>query len=221
VLDSGGGEIWVVLFSPDGRRLVTGDLDGAAHLWYVQEDDMIGQACAMAGRNLTWNEWQQFMGDTPYRKTCTDLPIHPGLIDAASNYVQSGNIAAASDISTRVIELNAATEIPRLSWNKLCWHGSLAGFAAEVLHACEQAVSLAPDNGDYRDSRGLARALTGDNEGAIEDFTFAIEKMRSGANDQAYVEKRTAWIAALKAGQNPFDEATLEQLQEEEITTEP
>ena len=29
---------------------------------------------------------------------------------------------------------------------------------------------------DYRDSRGLARALTGDSKGAIEDFRFFAEK---------------------------------------------
>jgi hypothetical protein len=190
-------------------------------VWYADENDAIALACTVAGRNLSWPEWQQFMGDTPYRKTCTGLPVHPGLIDAASNYIQSGNVAAARDVVDRVAELNATAEISPSSWNTLCWQGSLRGFAAEVLDACEQAVELAPDNADYRDSRGLARALTGNNAGASEDFTFALEKMRSGANDQAFIERRTAWIAALKAGQNPIDDATLEQLQDEQITTEP
>ena len=36
--------------------------------------------------------------------------------------------------------------------------------------ACEQAVELEPDHGGYRDSHGLARALTGDYPGAIVDF---------------------------------------------------
>jgi regulator of sirC expression with transglutaminase-like and TPR domain len=39
------------------------------------------------------------------------------------------------------------------------------------MDACERAVALAPDDGQIRDSRGLARAMTGNIEGAIEDFS--------------------------------------------------
>jgi Flp pilus assembly protein TadD len=38
------------------------------------------------------------------------------------------------------------------------------------MSACEKAVALAPKNGEFRDSRGIARALTGNKQGAIEDF---------------------------------------------------
>ena len=47
-------------------------------------------------------------------------------------------------------------------WNEICWVGSLWGYAAKVMHACEHAVELAPDSGEVRDSRGLARGVTGD-----------------------------------------------------------
>jgi hypothetical protein len=36
--------------------------------------------------------------------------------------------------------------------------------------ACEQAVALALEHGGIADSRGVARALTGDVAGAIADF---------------------------------------------------
>ena len=62
-------------------------------------------------------------------------------------------------------------------WNSLCWNGALAGFARDVMSACERAVALAPEDsaGECRDSRGLAKALTGDNRGAIEDFKGFVE----------------------------------------------
>ena len=63
----------------------------------------------------------------------------------------------------------------------------------------------------FRDSRGLARALTGDYAGAIEDFEYYVE--HSG-NDTS-VAKREAWIAELEAGRNPFDDETLETLRYE------
>jgi regulator of sirC expression with transglutaminase-like and TPR domain len=43
------------------------------------------------------------------------------------------------------------------------------------MNACEQAVQLDPNTGHWYDSRGLARALSGDYQGAIEDFQFFVE----------------------------------------------
>lgn len=91
--------------------------------------------------------------------------------------------------------------------------GSLNGSAKQVLFACENAVSLAPDNdaAEYRDSRGLAKALTGDTAGAIDDFQ-AYLKSESSAEQKA---RRQRWIDALRSGQNPFTPKELESLKNE------
>ena len=34
----------------------------------------LNRARRMANRNLTKEEWQKYLGDVPYRKTCPDLP---------------------------------------------------------------------------------------------------------------------------------------------------
>lgn len=99
------------------------------------------------------------------------------------------------------------------NWNALCWQGSLAGHAAAVLPACERAVALDPENGGIRDSRGLARALTGDLAGAIADFEAFIRWAPDYQLDEL-VPARSAWIDALRAGENPFDQATLLALQQ-------
>jgi len=77
-----------------------------------------------------------------------------------------------------------------------------------VLFACEKAVDLEPEGASYRGSRGLARALTGDSAGAIDDFRFFLDQW-SGDLEAA---QRQAWIAVLEAGQNPFGAATLRAL---------
>ena len=138
---------------------------------------------------------------------------------------QSANLFGQGEIETAVITLNQIrglipdfTQLPteltsELSsniWNDLCWWGSLNGHAANVLDACEVAVQLAPDDGWVRDSRGLARALTGDIDGAIADFQFFLD-WGQGRNE----EWRASWIETLQADQNPFDEATLEALRNE------
>ncbi len=93
-------------------------------------------------------------------------------------------------------------------WNSLCWYSSIKGFAKDVMLACEKAVELEPDNEGFRDSRGLARALTGNIEGAIEDFQVYIDK----TNDQIKKEQRQGWVKALQSGQNPFTKQELDSL---------
>jgi serine/threonine protein kinase/tetratricopeptide (TPR) repeat protein len=100
-------------------------------------------------------------------------------------------------------------------WNNLCWFKSLAGQTEAVLEACERAITLDPENATFYDSRGLARALTGDKQGAIEDFQVYVAWLKENNRYEPNGPKRDAWIAALEAGENPFDEATLEALRTE------
>lgn len=111
------------------------------------------------------------------------------------------------------IESSRASDLAH-PYNQVCWQGGLDAQAETVLPACERAVELEPDNGGYRDSRGLARALTGDYAGAIEDFQFYV-KWGQDIRPQEMLDKRRDWIQQLEAGKNPFDEATLEALRYE------
>ncbi|MFZ1631769.1 MAG: hypothetical protein WAV70_22895, partial [Anaerolineae bacterium] len=61
----------------------------------------------------------------------------------------------------------------------------------------------------------LARALSGDVQGALEDFEFALAQAKANRWSPYQIATRTAWIKALRAGQNPFDAATLERLRPE------
>jgi tetratricopeptide (TPR) repeat protein len=106
----------------------------------------------------------------------------------------------ASAAYTEAQKLDASVDISADSWNNLCWVGSLQGYAKQIMFACEKAVALAPDNGNNRDSRGVARALTGNTKGAIEDFQAFIAK----TEDKKLKAQRQRWVNALRAGKNPF-----------------
>ena len=77
-------EEWVnaVAFSPDGRCVVSGSSDDTARVWSVRPEDLIAEACARLPRNLTLEEWEEYIGDEPYRKTCPNLPGPEGWEEA-------------------------------------------------------------------------------------------------------------------------------------------
>lgn len=140
-------------------------------------------------------------------------------------YVNRGNAYAhMNQYEQAMTDYNKAIELePRdpSGYNQICWWGSLAGRAADtdVKAACERAVTLAPDNGGIRDTRGVNRALNGDFAGALEDFRAYVKwaKERDSADEdfRASVARREAWIVALEAGENPFNEETLAALRNE------
>ncbi|MBD2776080.1 CHAT domain-containing protein [Iningainema tapete] len=123
-----------------------------------------------------------------------------------------GNVKKAIATYAEAQKLDPKLEISADSWNSLCWHGSRHGDAANVMFACEKAVAKAPTDGNNRDSRGFARALTGDTKGAIEDFQAFIES----TGDAQQKSQRQGWVNALRAGKNPFTPEEMKKLRSEQ-----
>jgi CubicO group peptidase (beta-lactamase class C family) len=139
-------------------------------------------------------------------------PAVLGRVEQAELLARHGMIEKAVEAFSREQEIDPALEITAGSWNVLCWHGSLWGHAADVIGACERAVALAPGNALIADSRGLARALTGDYAGAAEDFRSYVDWLEEQGGNEREIDMRRFWIAELSAGRNPFDEAALAEL---------
>jgi hypothetical protein len=142
------------------------------------------------------------------------------LIESGQQLAKDGEIEEALAIYAAVANTHTTFKIRANTWNALCWFGSLWGKAAEVMTACDNAVQGA--SGTDRDvlaysrsSRGIARALTGDYSGAIEDLQFFITWYENDSSRRDLVLQREAWIVDLEIGQNPFDEATLAVLRDE------
>jgi Flp pilus assembly protein TadD len=133
-----------------------------------------------------------------------------GLVEKGEKQVQEGQVKEALASYREAQQLQPTWKLYPDSWNTLCRYGSLHGQAAEVMLSCEKAVALAPKNGRFRDSRGVARALTGNKQGAIKDFQAYIK----WTDWDERKKQRQGWIDALKAGKNPFTPEEIEKLKE-------
>ncbi len=139
------------------------------------------------------------------------LPLEDIARDTAQR-VDTGEVEPAVKMYLAMRSLDRAEQVSSSTWNEICWNGSLWNQAAKVLDICELAVSLEPSDAGIRDSRGLALALTGKFNEAIQDFQSMMDWCKKYGCSDTTGSQREQWITALKSGQNPFDEQTLQSL---------
>jgi len=132
----------------------------------------------------------------------------PVLVEQGWNLAREGKITEATAKYQEAQQMDSNLRTSADNWETLCWYGSLFGHAVKVMEYCEKAVELAPEDGSIRNRRALARALTGNIQGAIEDFQFAIEK----SDGKEYKSKAQGWIEVLKKGENSFTEEVLKEM---------
>lgn len=66
-------QLFGLAFSRDGKTLAAGAADGTVLLWHVDLPFWQTLACAIANRNLTRTEWEEYVGrDVPYVAVCPD-----------------------------------------------------------------------------------------------------------------------------------------------------
>ena len=224
-----------VAFSPDGQHLLiisdTYSANYSLTMWNINRASWQAAACSIANRNFTLDEWQQFAGNQPYQKVCSNFPVDRTVIYDEMKQAHA-DVLAGNPQGAQALYGQAAREAAQLADDdvlngNVCWYASTDQFAQLVLSACDRAVSLNRYNGEYFDNRGVARALTGNRQGAIADFSSFVQWATNeyvnapgtDANTQARfkqrIAERNAWIQKLEAGQNPFSSQTLQALRVE------
>ncbi|RQH17273.1 nSTAND1 domain-containing NTPase [Okeania hirsuta] len=170
------------LFLEKGNRIVTnnGDVEGAAAQY---------REALKLDPNLKFDPLTE-----------AKIIAAPGVRDEGGILAKEGKIKEAIRAYNVAQEYHPNLQILGKHWDKLCRYGSLHGHATDVMFACDHAVELQPENEQFRDSRGLARALTGDFNSAVEDFEAFIKQVKNTEQKA----QRLLWIESLKKDENPF-----------------
>jgi tetratricopeptide (TPR) repeat protein len=161
------------------------------------------------------------VGPTPTLTIKDGLPIFPHSIRLLGYYdeffLNSFVRFARYDEAIEVMDGEHVPEFSTFAYLDTCLEISLHGNAADVLPICEEAVEKFPAYEEPLFTRGIARSITGDYEGAIsdlDDFLEIIEKTpekKYNSKDFAFetdihlIECNIReWLEALKTRQNPF-----------------
>ena len=91
---------------PDGKTVTTGYGRTRCVVVGCRSESWRARACAIANRNLTYDEWTQFLGAEPYRRTCPALPIDPEHGRGGRRRARPGDIDGAVAIFQRLGELS-------------------------------------------------------------------------------------------------------------------
>jgi len=75
VVHDGSKPVNAVAFSPGAEHLVTAGDDGTVRVWRWRTQELIEAACARLTRNLTRQEWRQYLGTEPYQPSCPALAV--------------------------------------------------------------------------------------------------------------------------------------------------
>jgi hypothetical protein len=194
-----------VVFLADGKHALRLE-NGAILVHTLSRTSIESKAAAYMGRNVRWEDWQGEFEGRPYAKLFPDFPSH---VSVTLAYLQQAKMAVQAKRSDdaraayqAAAQWAAESGDPYVA-NEVCWSGSLDGFATFVLSAGEFAVRGDPANGNYRDTRGVARAMTGDLKGALADLEAYIPWAERMGVAEPTVARRRQWIDLLRAGRRP------------------
>ncbi len=161
---------------------------------------------------------------TMARYVAREIALSPDVVDRISRlgfWAREAGASGDTVLGARFSKLAEATLVGALQepgdarrWNALCWQGALNGFAERAMPACNRAVANgAPEDvARFHDSRGLARALTGDLAGAATDYEAYLNDPAIVGLGEAATVKQRRWVEELRAGRNPFTTVALEEL---------
>ena len=130
------GTVTSVAFSSDGKYVVSGSEDHTARVWLYQPEDLIANSCNRVTRNLSYAEWELYVGTTlPYRVICPTQPVDlTVLADVAREALLDTNdpnrVPTAIDRVSDILKQTSGTDSPAAQAKRI------------VIDAIEEQISI-------------------------------------------------------------------------------
>ncbi|MBK9187504.1 MAG: protein kinase [Phycisphaerales bacterium] len=162
-------------FSPDGTRIVTSSYNETARVWesvpYRERFPAIARARAASARMTRIVEARIEAGESPESLRST-LAADAALTPEERTAAQAA-LFAITDEQHRVAKARAAEAVPlnNAAWNTVRFAPVTAEAAAKALAEARHAVELAPDQGFYVNTLGVALYRAGEFAQALETLT--------------------------------------------------
>ena len=152
ILPNDGPVRWAS-WSPDERHILTANDEGTVTLYYADVDDLLAAACERALRNMTPEQWKQFMGDEPYRLTCPEVETRAARVPPATSAQPSTEVSANQPIATPAPTPTAipteASEGPSSALDLLAYEDEAGIFSLSYPASLDQIDAAAPDGTTY------------------------------------------------------------------------
>ncbi|HLO89006.1 MAG TPA: CHAT domain-containing protein [Nostocaceae cyanobacterium] len=136
-----------------------------------------------------------------------NTPLANSLMIQGAKQAKEGNIKIALQMYKDIEKADPEVEIIAVGWHGICKYGNEYNKANEAIETCEKAVSLEPNNPKVVEDRGVAKALTGNINGAIQDFQSVIAMIdkidKPNENARRAKLRLQNWISLLKLDKNP------------------
>lgn len=180
--------------------LTSSSADGTARIWPLRSEALREAAQRVAGRNLAWSEWILAFPGAAYRTVFAKFPVSDDTLAAALREAERQDGAKHWADYALVARL-ALDSMDANILNRVCWELTLRGQASLALPVCDRGVIQFPKDFNLLDSRGVARGISGNVAGAVNDLEQSLLGADYSADERV---ARQSWIRDLKSGINPF-----------------
>jgi hypothetical protein len=200
--------VFGVLFSRDGKHLISTGAFQDAVVWDMRDEALFSLATKSVNRNLTWAEWSAAFPGQAYRPMFPNLPVDASVIHAALDQVEThksglnglriANVFAQAAIwAGKSKDAIACDEVFRRAYAR--------GIESTTNPAFKEEMRQAPSLGWLYRTAGAVAANRGNLADAIRFFESYIAW--SGIHEYAPISDRercAGWLAELRKGANPF-----------------
>jgi WD40 repeat protein len=184
------------------------DLDPEEKIKEINAEIIINQAYDLANQfdyTGAREKFNEALALNPLLDPATEQTVAENIVYNLENLIYSMQDDPSIPV-TGTVELMFEFEqswgyaLTTFDWYMLCWNGSLNGQAADALIACEEAVKRSADPALAYGGRGLAYAINGDTQLALEDFSAFLEVHQENPNIAYQVSIIQELVDALLAG---------------------